>query len=132
MITDGWILPDGEEIACSKFASNDWYLSTVNKYLSYIKKEDPICYKIINVRILMFSLKVYHFSLQDFAVLVLGWTKVGSFPYRHIQTAGYEFQQKLRKRYMDCGFTDNPPSVIFSESTFLKIDTPVDTNALFD
>ena len=131
MIISGWILPNGEEIVCGRLVNNENHITTIEKYLEYIKKENMDLYQNIQTNMVLFGLSVGHLSLDDFGVYILGWVKVGNYPYRYVQTAGYSFQEQEKEKYLAIGYEDVPPSIILPESRHMKIYCEVNLKALF-
>lgn len=118
MITSGWILPDLVGVNCKSSSNNKEHILIVKEYLEKLYNDDEkLFFALMNVR------KNKHpecYSLDDFAVKILGWIKITNKPFKRIYLLNIHEYDDVICKYLKLGYS----ITTFTGITPLKFKNP--------
>lgn len=118
MITSGWILPDMVGVPCKSSSGFKEHIFFVKDYLDKLYEDDEkLFFALMDLR------KNIHpecYSLDDFAVKILGWIKVTNEPFRQIFLINLHEYDDIISKYLDLGYT----VTFFTGRAPIKIKNP--------
>ncbi len=121
MILSGWILPDLYEVKCKSCSTLNGHIEVVKRYLENLKQKNITAYdKIMNE---FNQLKLLHtyLSLDDFAVMRLGWIKINNDPINIIFYTEENELEFLVLKYINFGYF---PVVLEKNKTVFTLNIP--------
>ncbi len=98
MILSGWILPNlVDGFSCRSFSSYKEHILVVQKYLENL---DETTRAIITKKAKQIGIS----SLDDIAVIILGWIKLIDYPYKSICYIAREDYELVIQKYINLGY----------------------------
>ena len=125
MILSGWILPDLYEIQCASYYSKKGHIQIVTRYLDALKKHDYDTYQ--KVYGLINGNTHISTSLDDFAVMRLGWVKLVDLPEPFLFVAANSPSYFMRSRYEKLGY-----NIMVLDNTLPLIEPNISSEEIFN
>ena len=101
MIYSGWILPNYIQIKCASYSNNKEHILVVKKFLDNLKLLEPGMYNTV----ISSANDMNITSLDDIAVIILGWIKVNDAPEKIIYYLNNLPFENVLIRYRNLGCT---------------------------
>ena len=104
MILSGWILHDLYEVKCSSCSVINGHVQVVRNYLDKLYFCDKETYSKLMQLLDKLKDDCPFLSLDDFAVMAMGWIKINNRPINMVFYSNYNDLDYIIKRYVKIGY----------------------------